>query len=562
MKVGLIYPPADRRHEECFPMPSISIAVLADHLRNRGHEARIYDFDIPFQRRVRWARRDVDFGVLTDRRRVLDFIQGRPAGRKDAALRRVSELILGAVRPERCALYGITLVDMMRNRFVLHSAALIAHALKVRFGAPVVLGYQGIPQESYREILEQYPVFDYAVWCLGEAPLDRLIERLSGKGGPLLQTLARESGGVAASLGELPFVPCGGSDYEGYPLDLYRVSRDRLEGAYGFPAALVKLRGLESGRPDQLVVMHRFETTCKGTCAFCANDAASPSNRADGARIAADLAKLSERGVTGIYFTNANFNDDYRHAEELCDLMIRQGLGLQWSDCANFRALDERLLDKMRRAGAVRLAFGMETASPRLLRFIRKAATRSKIERCLRHSHELGIWNHVELIGGLPTETDEDLARTCGFIRELSDVVDQYTVSPFTLYRQSPFFKEAGLFGLRLRPGNAVETWGCSFADRRACEGSERFDETGGPAWPEKMAQIRRSSRTLAKAIQDTAPFGAMNRDHTHLLMHLYRVLGHSRKGLIRRIFRTVTRKFKPYHMDHFPGVVDLLAGV
>jgi hypothetical protein len=557
MKVGLIYPPADRRHEECFPMPGISLAALADFLKARRHQVRVYDADILFHSRLRPSHPGLDFSALTDQDAVLRFIQGRLSGAAAARLRLIQELFWSVLSPERCGLYGISLVDMMSNRFVLHSAALIAHSLKRRWKAPIVLGFQGISRSAYREILGRYPVFDYAVWCLGEVPLLRLAERLEGKDVSLVQTLSREGGRVREHAAPLPHRRCGGMDYAGYPLEHYRVSPDSILSRYGSLPARSRLRQ----GPPQLVVMHRFDTSCRAACAFCANDNSAPDARSATPRIVADLRRLRRRGVTGIYFTNANFNNDYREAERLCESMIRARLDLQWSDCVNFRELDDSLLEKMRRAGAVRLTFGMETASPRLLRYIRKGITRERLSRLLRRSHALGIWNHIELIGGLPTETAADLRQTTGFIRDLADAVDQYTVSPFTLYRQSPFFRQAPRFGLALRPGNAQEQWESSCADRKTGETSEAFDEVGGLSWERKRVQVRRSSRALASAIQSLAPHGAMNRDHTHLLFHLYRLLGHEQKPLIRRIFRAAAGRFRPYHMDRFPNVVDLLAG-
>ncbi|MBI5240383.1 MAG: radical SAM protein [Elusimicrobia bacterium] len=557
MKVGLIYPPADRRHEECFPMPSISLAALAAFLRGRGHAVRLYDGDILFHRRLRTENPGLDFSLLTDQDAVLRFIRGRPGGAAAARLRRIQDLFWDALVPEPCGLYGISLVDMMSNRFVLHSAALIAHSLKRRWKAPVVLGFQGISRSAYREILERYPVFDYAVWSLGELPLLRLAQRLSGKDAALVQTLSREGGRVREHAAPLAHRRCGGMDYAGYPLEPYRVSPDQLLARYGPLPARARLRQ----GPPQLVVMYRFDTSCRAGCAFCANDNSAPDNRNASARIVADLRRLRARGVTGVYFTNANFNNDYDEAERLCDRMIRARLGLQWSDCVNFRELDDSLLEKMRRAGAVRLTFGMETASPRLLRYIHKGVARERVERLLRRSHALGIWNHIELIGGLPTETSADLRQSTDFIREMAGVVDQYTVSPFTLYRQSPFFRQAGRFGLSLRSGNAQERWEASCADRKTGETSEAFDEEGGLSWPRKQVQVRGSSRALAAAIQDVAPFGAMNRDHTHLLFHLYRLLGHGQKPLIRRVFRAAASRFRPYHMDRFPDTVELLSG-
>jgi hypothetical protein len=202
----------------------------------------------------------------------------------------------------------------------------------------------------------------------------------------------------------------------------------------------------------------------------------------------------------------------------------------------------------MREAGAVKLVFGLETASDRLLRYIRKGITRTRVERYLRLSHELGIWNHIELIGGLPTETDDDIRQTADFIRANAPHIDTYALNPLYLYRGAPFFREAAGFGIVPLPASA------GLQDHLRTENLllgnlvERFDEAGGLPWRLKAEQIKRSTRVLAETIADVSSFGAIDQDHIHLLMFLYARLGHSRKGIIRGIFKRCTRSFRPYH--------------
>lgn len=265
-----------------------------------------------------------------------------------------------------------------------------------------------------------------------------------------------------------------------------------------------------------------------------------------------NLHELSTLGATGIYFMNPNFNDNYKFTEELCDRMIKADLDLQWCDCANFREIDENLLLKMKRSGAVKLVFGMETGSSRLLKYIRKGVTREKIQKWLRYSHSLGIWNSIELIGGFPTETDADIAQTNEFIRANSGFIDAYAINPFYLYKRAPLFEKPEKYGIRLYAGDSDKDVDHFEADGGVGNVSERFDEINGLSWSEKDVQIRNSTRTVAKTVAEVASFGAIGQDHIHLLMHLYRRFGHSRKDLIRKIFTLMTRKFKPWHLDQF----------
>ncbi|MFA5139166.1 MAG: radical SAM protein [Elusimicrobiota bacterium] len=549
MKVGLVYPPSLCRDNECFPIPGLALPGTANALRRAGHEARFFDFDIRFHPVLRDPRRRRSLELLADRRKVPAYLRGELPPEQARAVRSVQKALLGLRPLEKCGLYDITLDYVVKD---LNAAALIAQEIKRRFSAPVALDYSRMGRRILPGILRAYPVFDYAVWGNAQGPMLRLAQRLEGKAVPLVHTWARRGSEVVEHVGATEGLPhCGPGychqDFAGYPLEEYKVkARDllrRYEGGPRFARAL--------GDAEQIIVPYRFETTCRGCCAFCDNDPAAPSDRKSPEETVDDLLTLKKLGVTGVFFRNPSFNNDYDFTSRLCDRMIEAGLGLQWSDYANLRSLDEQLLRKMRDAGAVRLDFGMETGSDRLFRYVRKGVTREKAERWLRCSHELGLWNQINVVGGLPTETDEDIRETVGFLRASARHVDTYAVNPFYLYREAPFYLEAGKFGLRPLPSPAGGEDYFS-ADARAGYVTERFDEIGGLAWAEKDAQIRRSARTVAETIAEVSSFGVIDQDHTHLLMYLYGRLGYGRKDLIRRIFKSCSRSFKPYHMPDF----------
>ncbi|MFA5139167.1 MAG: radical SAM protein [Elusimicrobiota bacterium] len=553
MRIGLVYPPAKNRNNECFPLPSGSLAVLAGGLRRAGHEVLFFDFDIRFHAKLRDARLREVLGVLTGRETVPDYLRGElPAG-EAAKVRRVKRMILGSLPLERCDLYGITLADLMKDLFLLNSAALIAEEIRNSVHAPVVLGNDGLPKDAYRDILGRYPVFNYATWSSrGESALLRLLDQLRGREGRLIQTLVRDDVSIKEYTALPPMTTCTSPDYAGYPLEEYKVGAESLSQRYDIDFRLLRALGSSpAGRRAQLIVLYNFESTCRGRCAFCTTGGAEVTDRKNAEEIVDDLLALKKLGVTGVFFINPSFNNDYDFTDTLCDRMIEADLDLQWTDCANFRELDETLLRKMRRAGAVKLVFGMETASDRLLKYIRKGVTRNRIERYLQLSHELGIWNHIELIAGFPTETDEDVRETVAFIRRNAPRVETYALNAFYLYPGAPFYREAAAFGIRPHlEGPAVQDYFAT--DAGVGNISEKFDEIGGLGWPEKSLQIRGAARAVSGAIAEVSSFGAIDHDHIHLLLYLYRLLGHSNKETIRRIFKRCVRRFKPYHTADF----------
>ncbi|MDD5656184.1 MAG: B12-binding domain-containing radical SAM protein [Elusimicrobia bacterium] len=549
MKIGLIYPPARSRGNECFLLPTQSLPALAGALRGAGHEAAIFDFDSSFWPRLLEPRSKTRFEILADPDKVPAYLRGELGAGETRRLDVIRKEL--ACRPSlrRCDLYGISLNDLtVNNLFLLNAAALIAREIKDRFpAAPVVAGGEIVSRAEYREILARYPVFDHAIWAAyGEEPFLRLIRRLNGENVGLLQTWLRVGPDIQEHAAAQPRPACPPSDYAGYPLANYRVTPEALCARYAAaPRLLRSLTASPAGRRAQLIAPYIFEGTCPRRCAFCATGSSDYSNRKSIEVIVNDLLVLKKRGVTGFFFLNPNFNSDYDSASRLCDAMIEAGLNLPWSDSANLQHLDEALLRKMRRAGAVKLVFGMETFSRRLLKYIRKGISKERIERCLRLSHGLGIWNHIELISGLPTETGADVRETASFIRKLAPSIDAYSLNPFLLFRNSPFYREADAFGIR--PHSGPPKGGMASL-------SERFDEIGGPDWPRKEIQTRLATLRLAQTIDAVSSKTASDQDHIHLLMYLYGRLGHERKALIRKIFKQCTGRFKPYHSLVFFG--------
>ncbi|HAF95811.1 MAG: hypothetical protein A2X34_00115 [Elusimicrobia bacterium GWC2_51_8] len=552
MKITLIYPPTDCLNCECFTLPNLALPVLAGYLRKEGHEVSQMDLDLPFNGEIRRRNPDVDFNILNHPDKTIAYLNGRLRGPEAALLKRITGLFIAWPGFRKSDLFGITLAGFKMNSFLLNAAALIAHGLKNRYHSPVVIGYCGVPKTIYRELLEKYPVFDYAVYSGGGFHLARLVERLAGRSNGLLFTTLEKKGGTIVDHVRMAEEELTRPDYAGYPLSLYKVDSTALLSRYNPDAPVTRDLIRRAGNREQLIVMYRFSDTCRGRCAFCGNDARRKSRCLSADQVIDDLFRLKEEGATGVYFINPNFNDSYKFAEELCDKMIRHRLGLLWCDCVNFREMDRSLLAKMRRSGAVKLTFGMETGSARLLRYIRKGVRKEKISELLKASHALGIWNHIELIGGLPTETEADIGETAAFIRRHSDFVDTYSINPFFMYASSPFYREPEKFGLRRLTGKPELELDPFSAEETANNFSERFDEIGGLRFAQKDAQIRRSTRLLAETVENVSSERAIDFEHVHLLMCLYSALGHSQKGRIRRVVKSLTRRFKPYNLDCF----------
>jgi MoaA/NifB/PqqE/SkfB family radical SAM enzyme/radical SAM superfamily enzyme YgiQ (UPF0313 family) len=292
---------------------------------------------------------------------------------------------------------------------------------------------------------------------------------------------------------------------------------------------------------EQIVVLpHIFVRGCNAPCGFCSY-AYSKIEGEDLEQTIAGLRFLSETyECKHFHFLNTQINSVYRYAEMFCDRLVETGLDILWSDCCNMRALDEKLLEKMRRAGAMRLVFGVEAPEDEMLRMIHKGINVERIERLLRASHDLGIWNHMLLIAGMPHETKAKQDRMMDFLERTAETVDFYSVSSFYLIASSPWGRDPAKFGIERisDPNNLLEAQ----AFNEASNGKFSSD---GLRWPEKKQQIVDSTArfysTIARA-KGQSRCAAGNID-LYMLMFLYRTLGHDAKAEIVKIYTETSRE-------------------
>jgi MoaA/NifB/PqqE/SkfB family radical SAM enzyme/radical SAM superfamily enzyme YgiQ (UPF0313 family) len=295
---------------------------------------------------------------------------------------------------------------------------------------------------------------------------------------------------------------------------------------------------------DQIVVLpHIFIRGCNAPCGFCSY-AYTKIEGEDLAQTVAGLRFLSETyNCKHFHFLNTQINSVYKYAEMFCDALIDQKLDILWSDCCNMRSLDEHLLEKMRKAGAMRLVFGVESPEDSMLRMINKGMNTETIERLLKASHELGIWNHVLLIAGMPHESKPKQDRIMEFLERTAPTVDFYSVSSYYLIATSPWSKNPEKFGIEriTDPTKFLE-------DQAFNEIPGGKWESEGLRWPEKKQQIIDSTQRFYKTItraKGQSRCVAGNID-LYLLMFLYSALGHDRKEEISKLYLQTAKTIFP----------------
>lgn len=220
-----------------------------------------------------------------------------------------------------------------------------------------------------------------------EAGIPGLLRRDNGEiianpRGPLLDR---------AQLDAIPFV----SDFFARHLDLSRYS---TPSEYNPFMDMLGGRGCAWGHCTYCLWVHSF---IKGSV----YNSRSPGNVAEEfAHIARTLPQ-----VRSVMLQDDTTTDE--RGSELAEALLSAGNRLPWS-CYARADLSPATLRLMKRAGCRNLHVGFESASPQILKNIKKGLTVERMTRFARDAHEAGLQLHGDFAIGFPGETPQTAEQT------------------------------------------------------------------------------------------------------------------------------------------------------
>jgi radical SAM superfamily enzyme YgiQ (UPF0313 family) len=122
-------------------------------------------------------------------------------------------------------------------------------------------------------------------------------------------------------------------------------------------------------------------------------------------------------GVREIHFEDDSFNVDMERAKRIFDLLAEADLDLRIAFPNGVRAdrVDEELISKAKAAGVYSIAFGIESASPRILEMIHKSLSMEEVSAAIDLADRYDIWSIGFFMLGFPGETRAEMEETIRF---------------------------------------------------------------------------------------------------------------------------------------------------
>ena len=336
-----------------------------------------------------------------------------------------------------------------------YAAFRIAQTIKADDPAIITVLGGGFVNTELRELAEPrvFDYFDYVTLDDGERPLLALLEHLDGKRGlsRLVRTYVREGDADTGQVRyinlaepDIPFAEVGTPTWDGLPLDRYLSLLDMLNPMH---------RLWSDGRWNKLTVAHGCYWK---KCSFCdvsldyigRYDAASAELLAD--RIE---AVVTETGQTGFHFVDEAAPPKMLKA--LADELARRNRAISWWGNIRFeKSFTPELCQQLADSGCIAISGGLEVASDRLLKLMKKGVSVDQVARVTKGFADAGILVHAYLMYGFPTQTVQDTVDALEYVRQLFDAgcIQSGFFHRFVCTVHSPVGRHPEEYGIRLKP--------------------------------------------------------------------------------------------------------------
>ncbi|MBM4431563.1 MAG: radical SAM protein [Chloroflexi bacterium] len=133
-----------------------------------------------------------------------------------------------------------------------------------------------------------------------------------------------------------------------------------------------------------------------------------------------EVERLLAQGVNSFQSCDSEFNSPEWHALEVCQEIVRRGLGerVQWDAMCSPLPFSAELAQWMRRAGCVAVNFGADNGDEEMLRRLKRGFGPQDILNAVQACKQAGITVMIDLLLGAPGETRASILRTMELMKQ------------------------------------------------------------------------------------------------------------------------------------------------
>lgn len=185
-----------------------------------------------------------------------------------------------------------------------------------------------------------------------------------------------------------------------------------------------------------------------GKCVFCDYPLYGKYKPKNTEEVISEISGLKNRyGISNFYFVDAALPPSFLDA--FSKKIIENGIEIFYYTNLRFeKYYTKEFLLRLYKSGLRCVGWGLESASQKVLKDMNKRYDIIDGEQILKNSFEIGIKNHLYLIIGFPTETQEDFNLTYDFLLKNKDYIYSTAIHPFQVVKGTYLYNNPEKFNL------------------------------------------------------------------------------------------------------------------
>jgi anaerobic magnesium-protoporphyrin IX monomethyl ester cyclase len=159
---------------------------------------------------------------------------------------------------------------------------------------------------------------------------------------------------------------------------------------------------------------------CPFSCDFCSRPIFGNDLRTRSVgNIVDEMEEIEALGYARVWFADDCFTLHRGHLLAVCKEIQRRGLGMGWECLSRVDTMDSQVAEAMKRAGCIRVFFGIESGNDEVLRLMNKQISTVQAQRAVEVAKAAGLEVGAFFIVGYPGETDRTVLDTVRFASRL-----------------------------------------------------------------------------------------------------------------------------------------------
>ncbi len=190
----------------------------------------------------------------------------------------------------------------------------------------------------------------------------------------------------------------------------------------------------------------RSSRGCPGNCLFCIKTRYEQFGVFSISRFVDEIEELQNMGFESFFFSDDTFAFSDARLTEFANEIKKRNIKVRFTSNIRIKDINEYKVRLLKEIGAYRVFVGIETINSRSSTIINKNLHTDEIREKINLLHKYGIEFHASFILGSPGDSEDDLAATIDFVKDIKPTI--VTFNLIKAYPGLPLYHNPEKYGI------------------------------------------------------------------------------------------------------------------